>query len=456
MAARTGAGTGVVVGLVVFVLSTIFLLVLTIVFYSKQEKALEEKIAAENALADYATPVQRGSDTFKAIMANRAGQSAMQYLISQQQEVMRKVLGNPQGTLDDINRALGGSDPNITFVNALSRVNGDLRSARTEADGLKAELARMNVQLNEKNALLAEAEAAKNREVQAVRDLIATFQRDVQQYGVDVINTRAVMMQMVTQLENSYKSQIEQLERSMDSIRSDMALKDSQLAMLQRIINESRLQVRNPAALVDGRVIDNATGDGQVFINIGRQHKVSIGMTFEVYDTDTQIVPDQFTGEYPRGKASLQVIRVSETTATAKITRNVPGRPVVRNDVIANAVYDPNKQYMFFVHGKFDMNGDGRPSEAETELVRNLIQQWGGRVVEGDTLRGDADFLLLGVQPNEPPPLRANPTPEEVRIWADQKAAGDRYNRLLQDAMKASIPVLNQNRFLILIGHTAS
>ncbi|MCL4212133.1 MAG: hypothetical protein KJZ68_15890, partial [Phycisphaerales bacterium] len=246
------------------------------------------------------------------------------------------------------------------------------------------------------------------------------------------------------------------LERSIDSIRSDLALKDSQLGMLQRIINESRLKAANPAALVDGRVIDNATGDGQVFINIGRQHKVSMGMTFEVYDSETQIVPDQFTGEYPRGKASLQVIRVSETTSTAKITRSVPGRPVVRNDVIANAVYDPTKEYMFFVHGKFDMNGDGRPSEAETDLVRNLILQWGGKVVEGDTLRGDADFLLLGVQPNEPPPLRANPTPEEVRIWAEQKAAGDRYNRLLQDAMKASIPVLNQNRFLILIGHTAN
>ncbi|QOJ19004.1 MAG: hypothetical protein HRU76_16035 [Phycisphaeraceae bacterium] len=456
MAARTGAGTGVVVGLVVFVLSTIFLLVLTIVFYSKQEKALEEKIAAENALAEYATPVQRGSDAFKAIMANRAGQSAMQHLLNQQQEIMRKVLGNPQGTIDDINRALGGSDPNATFVNVLSRTNGDLRSARTEADGLKSELARLNVQLNEKNALLAEAEAAKNREVQAVRDLIATFQRDVQQYGIDVHTTKTLMMQMVAQLENSYKSQIEQLERSIDSIRSDLALKDSQLGMLQRIINESRLKAANPAALVDGRVIDNATGDGQVFINIGRQHKVSMGMTFEVYDSETQIVPDQFTGEYPRGKASLQVIRVSETTSTAKITRSVPGRPVVRNDVIANAVYDPTKEYMFFVHGKFDMNGDGRPSEAETDLVRNLILQWGGKVVEGDTLRGDADFLLLGVQPNEPPPLRANPTPEEVRIWAEQKAAGDRYNRLLQDAMKASIPVLNQNRFLILIGHTAN
>ena len=39
MAVRSGAGTGVVVSLVVFILTTFFLLILTIVFYSKQTKA---------------------------------------------------------------------------------------------------------------------------------------------------------------------------------------------------------------------------------------------------------------------------------------------------------------------------------------------------------------------------------------------------------------------------------
>ena len=44
------------------------------------------------------------------------------------------------------------------------------------------------------------------------------------------------------------------------------------------------------------------------------------------------------TGSLPRGKASLQVIQVRDTTSKCLITRAVPGRPVVRTDVIANAV----------------------------------------------------------------------------------------------------------------------
>ena len=43
MATRVSSGTGVVVSLVVFVLCTVFLLVLTIVFYSGQTKAMDDE-----------------------------------------------------------------------------------------------------------------------------------------------------------------------------------------------------------------------------------------------------------------------------------------------------------------------------------------------------------------------------------------------------------------------------
>lgn len=53
MAVRTGAGTGVIVSLVVFVLTTVFLLVLTIVFYAGKTKEAEARAAADQALAKY-------------------------------------------------------------------------------------------------------------------------------------------------------------------------------------------------------------------------------------------------------------------------------------------------------------------------------------------------------------------------------------------------------------------
>ena len=52
MATRIGGGTGVIVALVVFVLSTVFLLVLTIVFYAGQTREREERASDKKLLAE--------------------------------------------------------------------------------------------------------------------------------------------------------------------------------------------------------------------------------------------------------------------------------------------------------------------------------------------------------------------------------------------------------------------
>ena len=80
MAARTEAGTGVVVSLVVFVLSTIFLLVLTIVFYARQSKEIQAAVAAEESLATYVTREQRNRAEIKAL-EGRANPAAWQSVV---------------------------------------------------------------------------------------------------------------------------------------------------------------------------------------------------------------------------------------------------------------------------------------------------------------------------------------------------------------------------------------
>jgi hypothetical protein len=174
-------------------------------------------------------------------------------------------------------------------------------------------------------------------------------------------------------------------------------------------------------------------------------------MTFEVYDDFSSIRLDDRAG-LSRGKASIQVIKVGENTSTGKITRKVSGRPVVRNNVIANAIYDPEYTFKFMVHGKFDVDGDGRPTEAEAEYLRGLVLDWGGEVIVAEELPGDLDFLVLGEMPPPPPPLSDNADDTQVQIWAEQKRIRSEYESLFKQAREAQIPVLNANRFFILIG----
>lgn len=456
MAARTGAGTGVVVGLVVFVLSTIFLLVLTIVFYSKQQKAIEEREAAVSELNNYATRMEQNTDEFKAIMANRGGQSAMRFLLNQRQDIMGRVVGNRQadpGQLQTTINAYAPGDQEAIYAHVMQRMQNDLNATRQEMQGHKDRAEAMQNEVAETQELLRLADENRRAEIDSVRATIAQFIADVEAYNVDVAETKARMLEMVAQLEATYNQEVESLESTLDQSRTDLALAQQELETYREMREQARSNAGNPAMLVDGSVLEAPNSQGQVFINRGSQHHVTLGMTFEIYDDATMLRPDEF-GNMPRGKGSLEVITVGDSTSTAKVTRSSPGRPVVRGDVLANAVYDPEKKFLFLVHGRFDVNGDGRPSVEETNYVRSLITDWGGIIAEGDEIRGDLDFVLLGVQPPAIPDLRDNPSPGEVEIWVRAKAAIDKYNQLLRDAQKAHIPVLNQNRFFTLIGHT--
>jgi len=337
MAARTGAGTGVVVGLVVFVIMSVLLLVLTIVFYTKQAEAVEARIEAEEQLSDYANRAQRNSDAYKAVeaQAQASGKTAMQHLIDQKQQIMTRVLGNPNASVDELQSTLATyapGSPNASFATALRSLSGELQASRTEGQGYRDQITQLEDLVAEKNAMLEQAEDQRQQEVQAVRNLIATFMQDVQNYGVEVQETRQAMMNMVQELENTFDTEVDQLERTLDQLRTELALKESRLAEYQEIVNETRLKAKDPALLVDGRILDNATGQGLVYISRGRQDHITLGMTFEVYDDASMLTPEPGTLRMPRGKASVQVIEVGETTSTAKITRSSRVRPVGRDE----------------------------------------------------------------------------------------------------------------------------
>ncbi len=70
MAIRSTSGTGVVVSLVVFVLCTVFLLILSIVFYAGKSDALQNEAVAKATLALYVSVDLQNRDQIKAILGD--------------------------------------------------------------------------------------------------------------------------------------------------------------------------------------------------------------------------------------------------------------------------------------------------------------------------------------------------------------------------------------------------
>ena len=459
MAARTEAGTGVVVSLVVFVLSTIFLLVLTIVFYARQSKEIQAAVEAEESLAKYVTREQRNRDEIKALEGRAnpaAGQSVVRMLQDDTHQVMQYLTGNGSDSLDTAKDSLVslGVGDGETVRDVLRDLSRDQRTKQQEIGGLETKLANRQDEIDDLKASMRQLEEDHHKEVEGINTEVNGYRTEALRNRDRLDEAEGEYRAAVDRLDDRYQGEIADLQNQNDRLSEESVRLKDRVGDLQAIIARSRPTGGDPSLLVDGRIIDQAGSSDAVFIDRGKKHHIVLGMTFEVYDRETAIQVDPLSGRMSRGKASLQVTNVAATTSTCKIIRAVPGRPVVRDDVIANAIYDPKYVFKFLIHGRFDVDGDGRPSAAEAQHLRSRVIRWGGAIVTGDELPGDLDFLVLGAQPPIPGPLATQATERQIEIWIDKRNAYEKYQELMKQAMDAQIPVLNANRFFILIGHT--
>jgi hypothetical protein len=458
MAVRTGAGTGVIVSLVVFVLTTVFLLVLTIVFYAGKTKEMEAKAAAEQALGNYVRSNERSGDAFKAFEAAAKDRrlSVAGYLNTRYDEMMSFLGADPSMTIEglraDLKRYKLGD--NQTIRARVQEMFSDLNARQSEIDGLNAQSKSLSDAVAEKEAQIKQMAESHQTEMDSVEARIAGYRDAAEEYRKNMQGAVDELNRAKDTMRSRYEGRIRELENETDTLNRELVLLKGKIGELEKARDAQRMKASNPAMLVDGRVIDTPGTSDEVFIDRGRKDRVVVGMSFEVYADQSQIRPHFQTGEMPRGKASLEVTRVNDTTAVCKVTRSQTGNPIIRGDVVANAVYDPAYRFKFLVHGKFDIDNDGKPTETEAEYLRGLVVNWGGTVVAGEDLPGDLDFLVLGVEPPKPAPLPNDASPVLLQDWVHRNEANELYNRLFRQAREAQIPVLNANRFFILIGHT--
>ncbi|HWP39981.1 MAG TPA: hypothetical protein VNL70_03570, partial [Tepidisphaeraceae bacterium] len=202
----------------------------------------------------------------------------------------------------------------------------------------------------------------------------------------------------------------------------------------------------------DGRIV-RLPGNDVAFIDLGLGDQVTPGLTFEVFDKVEGIPPpgDPATEEnLPQGKASLEVIRVGPTSSECRITRRAPGAALSEGDLIVNLVYDRNTKYNFLVHGNFDLDQNGVATSQDAEVIKRLITQWGGNIV--GEINVDTDFVVLGKEPVIPD-RPTEPDPIAQANYERAIAEYDVYQEISAKARTYRIPILNQNRFLYLVGY---
>lgn len=449
MAANTNASTGMIVSLSLASLFFVVFFVLTVIFYSKSVRLERELQEATDRRAE---AVQQSFDRFEQLAREAGrGKGVVDLLLERSDALNNFLIGSATGTPEDVRASLIPLLPE-----GVGTVRQGLSQMRSRLNALENDVTRLNTALNAARNTL-EAKERELTDIRAEYDRSRdSLQTEVQDFGTRAVarlesleEARAENEERVSRIRSESAETIELLETTLRERDDRVRILENQVDQLRGARATTTLRAPDEASRVDGTVVSSNPAASEVFLSIGRRDNVVLGMTFEVYNNASAIRPDD-GGNFPPGKATVEVVRIDRGTSVARILRESRGNPVVAGDVIANALFDPNKTYRFVVYGLFDTDGDGNFTLAESDAVRGIISEWGGSVT--DEITGDTDFVVLGARPvlGPEPPSNA-PTPV-IMAFLDRREEQQRYDDLFDAARRTSIPVLNLNRLYTLTG----
>ena len=249
------------------------------------------------------------------------------------------------------------------------------------------------------------------------------------------------------------KADLKQKNLEIVKLRSDLENTNEslQLALSKLEDIKPRPDIKVAAYIPDARIVRIDTQANVVYLDIGSDDHVYQGLTFAVYSSNAPIPEDG------KGKAEIEVFRVTKDIAVAKINSSSKKNPIVIDDIVANLIWDSEISNKFIVAGEFDFDQDGIVESDGAEKIRRLIERWGGKIVDDVSI--ETDFIVLGNKARIVP----EPTSEEIDAdpIAEQRYQNSIRNSARYDSIQTAaeilhVPIFNQNRFIHLIGYKST
>lgn len=270
-----------------------------------------------------------------------------------------------------------GLDPANTQMRTFSDLVGPIitthRQAVSERDSALAESSRLRNDLAAKESATRTALADKDRSLADVRREKDELQASLQRQIVDIERQRDATRDEFSTLQK----QLAELRTVADQRERELRGEVAKYQQRNSILSDSLNAVSRRASTPDGTVLTAAADIGVVWLDRGHNQRVTAGMEFEVRNATTKAV-----------KGRVRVQRTEENRSEAKILNQVNKYdPIHTDDLIFNAVYDPNRTPVAALLG----NGFGR---YDADDLRAMLKAVGVEVRDGVT--NETDILLLG------------------------------------------------------------
>lgn len=441
-AAAADSTRGLKAALVAFVAVAVVSLGLLIWLYTGQEQLNQKIEAAQNQMQAAADKERENRAALEALAVQVVGkQTSDPAEITAELDTATTAVFGREGTRPGEAQekliAEAGIKRNDPLVTTLQALQSSLAAQIEKVEAAQADFQKLSEELEARTAQMQ----AVQQQFTAEADRIKT---DLAQLEEQVMANRDAWDQSLARLREQSQAEGERASEQLTAERQQRQNLEKQLAQQKDRVDElvATLATFRPSAdetsllqIADGSVVQTVPGERIVYISLGSQDHIKPGMTFAVYSRTRGIPPD---GE---GKATLKVANVFDVTSECQITTSKAGDPIVTGDIVANPVYDRNRQYNFVVAGDFDLDYDGKIDDVDGEQVRRMIQAWGGNLQR--TVDTRADFVVLGAAPK---------AVEGAADAGSHAEALQRFNDIKQEAKALGVPVLTRSQFLHFVG----
>jgi hypothetical protein len=448
--------------LIIFVVLWVISTGLAVFFYMGQSKLEAQIKETDQQRADAI-----GNDTkiLTQVLAERTDPNA-------------SALATENKWINDLKKAIGAENQNVPTI--VDPNNGSIATAVTAAGGKKGTsllgaLEALGAELRTQkeavasltgsvNTLKQQAEASKNNYESAIAAAQKTSS-DFEAQNASLLGQASALRTSneeaatkneaaLTQIRDQAEADRRNYTLQIEQLNNEIARRDQLVSLLrQQIANLRPGQNTNVGAEPDGTVVRAAPGNGEVYISLGRRDRVVSGLTFAVYDPrlGVRIGSDADAA----GKGGIEVVDVSETESLCRVTHTTRGQNIQAGDIIANPVYhqDRSRTFRFVVSGDFDLDGDGVATAGERQRLEQMITHWGGTIEPNVTTQ--TDFLVVGARPASPAarPGGEGAATQPGSVDAARGQIQQSYDDVIVEAKRSNVPILNQNRFLAMIGY---
>ncbi|MCG3138775.1 MAG: hypothetical protein HJJLKODD_02644 [Phycisphaerae bacterium] len=457
-----GGNTGILVGMFVSIGVALIALVLLIVLWTNQE---ELKKATTTAQADLQR-VMTTSEMSGALSAwfNRAqsGKSASRLINDELQAVSNLIADGiqPPNMAADIQSKLQPlwnsladdkllENPSdiaqqpllITLEKLYAAYKSEYeknQQAQSTIDGLNTQIAQLTGDFQQAREGFDQKSTDLNQQVATINEEWSSF-RTEKETQFDQIQEQ---INVTAEREKQDKMT---LQERIAGLNSELDKKEQANKELQEKVREFQIlpQPRMAARQGDGHILLTNLPENLVFVDLGKDDHLTLGLRFAVYAPDPGIPG---SGE---AKASIEVVSVGQEVSHCRVVWQNEMNPVLKGDLVANPIYDRSRRLRFYVMGEYDLNHDGIDDPAGSETIEAVIKDLGGELDQ--ELSSRTDFVILGARPMVQR-LPEDASPELIAIHEDQVARADVYEAAVKQALSLSVPIFTQETFLNFMG----